>query len=140
MVDIRPFADADEAAVVRLWHDCGLVVPWNDPAKDVERKRACQRELFLVAEVRGRIVGSIMAGYDGHRGSVNYLAVHPDCRTSGLGRRLIERIEATLTAIGCAKINVLVRRTNPAATGFYRALDYAEDDSVVYGKRLIPDD
>jgi len=136
---IRPFADADREAVVALWNACGLVVPWNDPARDIARKLARQRQMFLVAEQDGRIVGSVMAGFDGHRGSANYLAVEPKDRNQGIARRLMSEAERLLTEVGCPKINVMVRRSNPAATGFYDALGYTPDDVVVYGKRLIAD-
>jgi ribosomal protein S18 acetylase RimI-like enzyme len=136
---IRLFADADREAVVRLWNACGLVVPWNDPARDIARKLARQRQMFLVAEQDGRIVGSVMAGFDGHRGSVNYLAVDPNHRKRGIARRLMSEAERLLTEAGCPKLNVMVRRSNPAATGFYDALGYAPDDVLVYGKRLIAD-
>ena len=76
-MDIRPFREADEAQVVALWQACGLTRPWNDPHRDIARKLAVQRELFLVGEEGGRIVASVMAGYEGHRGWVNYLAWTP---------------------------------------------------------------
>jgi ribosomal protein S18 acetylase RimI-like enzyme len=80
-----------------------------------------------------------MAGFDGHRGSLNYLAVDPNCRKQGIARRLMFEAERLLTAAGCPKINVMVRRSNLAAAGFYDALGYQPDDVVVYGKRLIID-
>ena len=136
---IRPFLEADERAVIQLWERCDLVVPWNDPARDVRRKLAVQRELFLVALVGDRIVGSVMAGYDGHRGWVNYLAVDPDVRRRGLGTTLMDAIEAELLAIGCAKINLQVRSSNPDAIAFYEAIGFRRDEVVGLGKRLIPD-
>jgi hypothetical protein len=75
-MDIRPFREADELAVIALWRACGLTRPWNDPRKDIARKLAVQRELFLVGEVGGNVIGSVMGGYDGHRGWVNSLT-HP---------------------------------------------------------------
>ena len=136
---IRPFVGADREAVVRLWTDCGLVVPWNDPARDLARKLSQQREMVLVAEHDGRIVGSVMAGFDGHRGSANYLAVDPNHRKQGIARRLMSEAERLLTEAGCPKINVMVRRSNLTAAGFYDRLGYTPDDVVVYGKRLIAD-
>jgi ribosomal protein S18 acetylase RimI-like enzyme len=95
--------------------------------------------MFLVAEQDGRIVGTVMAGFDGHRGSVNYLAVDPNTRKQGIARRLMSEAERLLAEAGCPKINIMVRRSNPAAAGFYDALGYEPDDVVVYGKRLIAD-
>lgn len=137
--EIRPFHDDDATEVVALWQRCGLTRPWNDPHKDIARKLAVQRELFRVARVDGKIVGTVMAGYDGHRGWVNYLAVDPACRGHGLGRRLMADAEQRLQAMGCPKLNLQVRTTNEAALGFYAALGYLRDESVSLGKRLIPD-
>ena len=136
---IRPFRDDDERAVIDLWQRCELVVPWNDPARDIRRKLAVQRELFLVAEEEGRIVGSVMGGYDGHRGWVNYLAVHPSMRRHGLGRALMDAVESALEPYGCAKINLQVRLSNPGAVAFYEAIGFRRDDVIGLGKRLIPD-
>jgi ribosomal protein S18 acetylase RimI-like enzyme len=139
MLQIRPFREADEAQVVSLWQACGLTRPWNDPHKDIARKLQVQRELFLVAEEDGRIVASVMAGYEGHRGWVNYLAVEPAYRRGGLGARLMRRVEQELLARGCPKLSLLVRTSNIEVLAFYRALGYAQDEAVPLGKRLIPD-
>ena len=141
---IRPFESADESKVVALWHACGLVRPWNDPHKDIERKRSFQPGLFLVAtqaDVPGEdlLVGSAMAGYDGHRGSVYYLAVAPGHQRTALGRRLMQDVEERLLALGCPKVNVLVRTSNVQVLGFYDALGYARDETFCLGKRFIPD-
>jgi len=138
-VDIRPFREADEAQVVALWRACGLTRPWNDPHRDIARKLAMQRELFLVGEEGGRIVASVMAGYEGHRGWVNYLAVDPGRRRAGLGAQLMQRVEELLLAQGCPKINLQVRASNAEVLAFYRALGYAQDEVVAMGKRLVPD-
>ena len=126
--------------MVALWQACNLTRPWNDPRKDIARKRAVQRELFLVAELDGRIVGSVMGGYEGHRGWVNYLAVDDVERRSGLGRRLMDEIETRLRALGCPKLNLQVRGDNRAALAFYQKLGFAVDDAVSLGKRLEWDD
>jgi len=136
---IRPFADADEDAVVALWERCGLTRPWNDPRKDIDRKRAVQREWFLVATDGGAIVGSVMAGYEGHRGWINYLAVDPGRRRDGLGRALMDAAEKRLLAAGCPKINLQIRSENGEAIAFYEAIGFREDKVLSFGKRLIPD-
>jgi ribosomal protein S18 acetylase RimI-like enzyme len=138
-MDIRPFEPGDGAAVVALWEACGLTLPWNDPHKDIARKLAVQRELFLVGVVDGAVVASVMAGYEGHRGWVNYLAVSPRFRGSGLGRALMQHVEAALLERGCPKLNLQVRRSNREAIEFYRHLGYVEDEAVSLGKRLIAD-
>ncbi|MBV9192111.1 MAG: GNAT family acetyltransferase [Betaproteobacteria bacterium] len=138
-MEIRPFHAADEAAVIALWERCKLTRPWNDPRKDVSRKLGVQRELFLVGVEDGTIVAAVMAGYDGHRGSVNYLAVDPQHRRRGYGAALMRRVEEILKERGCPKMNLAVRTANAEVIAFYRKLGYAPDDVVPLGKRLIPD-
>jgi ribosomal protein S18 acetylase RimI-like enzyme len=138
-MEIRPFREADEAQVVALWRACGLTRPWNDPHKDIARKLQVQRELFLVAEEGGAIVASVMAGYEGHRGWGNYLAVDAAHRRGGLGARLMRHVEDLLLARGCPQLSPLVRTSNADVLAFYRTLGYAQDDAIPLGKRLIPD-
>ena len=137
---VRPYRPSDEDALVRLWTQCGLVVAWNDPRRDIARKLRVQPELFLVAESGGEIVASVMAGYEGHRGWINYLAVAPERRLGGLGRRMMAEAETRLLDLGCPKINLQVRSTNPAVVEFYEHLGFTRDESVSLGKRLVPDD
>jgi len=124
---------------VSLWSVCGLVRQWNDPYRDIDRKLARDPENLLVVEHDGEVVGSVMVGYEGHRGWVNYLAVHPEHRGRGLGRRLMERAEELLGGLGCAKVNLQVRSSNEEAIGFYRRIGYSVDDSVSMGRRLEVD-
>ena len=133
---IRPFQPNDESAVVALWHRCGLVVSQNDPARDIALKLAWQPGLFLVGVLDDRIVASVMAGYDGHRGWINYLAVDPVTVRQGLGRIMMDEAEAALRALGCPKINLQVRTTNAAVRAFYERIGYAVDDVISLGKRL----
>ena len=139
-LEIRSYAHSDEAAVVQLWTDCGLVVSWNDPRKDIRRKLKVQRELFLVGCSNGKLIATAMAGYDGHRGWVNYLAVHPEFRRTGIGGRMMEEAQNRLQEAGCPKINLQVRSTNAAVIAFYKAIGYKMDDVVSFGKRLEPDE
>lgn len=140
---IRPYAAGDETAVIALWEKCGLTRPWNDPRKDIARKLAVQPELFLVGIAgdprEGELVASVMAGYEGHRGWVNYLAVAPGHRRKGLGRILMQEVEKRLVERGCPKLNMQVRSSNTEAMAFYRRLGYVPDEAVALGKRLIPD-
>jgi ribosomal protein S18 acetylase RimI-like enzyme len=137
---IRPFENADENEVADLWARCGLIRPWNDPHKDIARKCRLQRELFLVGAVDGTIVAAVMAGYDGHRGWINYLAVDPAQRRRGFGRALMNEAERLLRELGCPKINLQVRRENLEAMAFYRRTGFAEDAVASFGKRLERDD
>lgn len=136
---IRTFQPADEAAVVALWAECQLTRPWNDPHKDIARKLAVQPELFLVGTLDHEVMASVMAGYEGHRGWMNYLAVAPRHRGRGFGRALVEHVERLLLERGCPKVGLLVRNTNMEAAEFYRRLGYAQDESISLGKRLIAD-
>jgi ribosomal protein S18 acetylase RimI-like enzyme len=138
-VRIRPFDVADTESVVTLWRSAGLVVPWNDPYRDIERKLAMQPELFLVGESAGVVVATAMVGYDGHRGWVNYLAVDLERRGERLGALLMAEAERLLTELGCPKLNLQVRSTNAGVIAFYRSLGYQIDDVASLGKRLIAD-
>nr|WP_020647701.1 GNAT family acetyltransferase [Solimonas variicoloris] len=138
-MQIRPYRDSDADAVVALWQDCGLTRPWNDPRRDIARKQALQAEGFLVAMLDEAIVGSVMAGYDGHRGWVNYLAVHPAHRHRGIGRTLMAAAETYVASLGAPKLNLQVRDGNLDAVLFYERLGYARDAVLSYGKRLISD-
>ncbi|GLI27632.1 GNAT family acetyltransferase [Agromyces rhizosphaerae] len=138
-MEIRPFRTDDTEAVVALWEASGLTRPWNDPRKDIARKLAVQPELFVVAVDDDRVVGSVMAGYDGHRGWMNYLATAPGSRRLGIGRALVAHVETALQAIGCPKVNLQVRATNREAVAFYERLGYRVDDTIDLGKRLIDD-
>ena len=135
-MEIRPFDTSDEASVVQLWSACGLTVPWNDPHHDIQRKLKIQPEMFLVACSEGRIIATVMAGYDGHRGWINYLAVHPQYRHSGIGRRMMDEAEILLRAAGCPKVNLQVRSKNAAVIEFYKQIGFRADDVVSLGKRL----
>lgn len=139
-MQIRPFRKADEDEIVALWHACGLTRPWNNPRRDIARKMTEQPELFLVGELNARAMASAMIGFDGHRGWVYYLAVHPDHRGQGYGRLLMAHAEGLLIARGCPKINLQVRVDNGAVLDFYDKLGYARDATVSLGKRLIPDE
>lgn len=135
-MDIRTFQLSDSDAVIALWGECGLIVPQNDPRKDIARKLSVEDGLFLVGISGGAVVATIMGGYEGHRGWINYLAVTPQRRRCGLGQAMMQAVEARLHARGCPKINLQVRSSNREVLAFYRALGYAVDDVVGLGKRL----
>lgn len=139
-MQIRSFRASDEAAVIALWRACDLLRPWNDPRRDIRRKLCVQPELFLVGVLGDAIVAAVMAGYDGHRGWMNYLAVDPEHRGQGLGRALVGEVEHLLAQLGCPKVNIQVRADNARAVGFYRRLGYAVDEVVSLGRRLERDD
>ena len=135
-MEVRPFQLKDSDEVIALWKRCNLVVPANDPVKDIQRKLKVDPDLFLVGLHDGKVVASVMGGYDGHRGWLNYVAVCPDHRRKGFGRIIMEEIEKKIREKGGAKINLQVRKSNLDVIAFYNALGFAMDDVVGMGKRL----
>ncbi len=134
--EIRPYQEPDITSVVALWERCGLVVPHNDPHKDIELKVRFQPELFLIAQLDWQLVGTVMAGYEGHRGWLNYLAVDPEHQRKGYGRRLVDAAENRMRELGCPKVNLQIRGTNKQALAFYRAIGYVTEDRIGMGKRV----
>ena len=132
----RAARDGDGPALAALWADCGLTRPWNDPALDFAFALAGPASTVLAIEREGRIVASAMVGHDGHRGAVYYVAADPAMRGQGLGRAIMAAAEDWLKARGVWKLNLMVRRGNEAATGFYAGLGYGEEAVVVMSKRL----
>ena len=143
-ITFRPFEESDSDEVIALWEKAGLLRPWNNPNKDIARKlqemAVNSYSWFWVAEQNGVIIATAMAGYDGHRGSVNYLGVDPDVQQSGVGRLIMQRIEADLIAAGCPKLNLQVRDDNIDVLAFYDRLDYQRDATISLSKRLISDE
>jgi len=136
---IRPYQPSDETAVIALWQRCELTRPWNNPKLDIERKMKVDPELFLVGEIDGEIVASVMGGYEGHRGWINYLAVDPSYQRKGNGREMMAAVEEKIRALGSPKINLLIRTGNTAVIEFYQSIGYKMDEVVSMGKRLVED-
>jgi ribosomal protein S18 acetylase RimI-like enzyme len=136
-MQIRPYQDSDRRAVIALWRRVFPdAPPHNDPARDIKRKLTVQPELFFVALIEEAVVGTAMAGFDGHRGWVYYVAVSGEHRRRGVGSALMKRVEEALAALGCGKLNLQVRASNDAVVAFYRALGYEVEDRISMGKRL----
>jgi len=136
-VRIRPFRESDEEAVEVFWRAIFPGSPsHSDPSSDIRRKLAVQRELFLVAEESGVVIGTAMAGYDGHRGWVYYVSVHPEHRRKGVGAALMTTAENGLRRAGCSKVNLQVRPGNDHAVAFYERLGYTVEERVSMGKLL----
>ena len=136
---VREFEEGDRAGVIELWRSSGLTRSWNDPDLDIDRKVSRDDGGFFIAVRNDSVLASVMAGYDGHRGWVNYLAVDPRCRGNGVGRLMMERAEQHLLNVGCPKINLQIRADNSAAAQFYERLGYSVDDVVSMGKRIVHD-
>ncbi len=135
---IRGARAVDEPAVVALWHACGLVASYNDPAADFRFARAGACSDVLVAEAAGGIVGSVMVGHDGHRGWLYYVAAAPDVRGHGIGRHLVQAAEQWLRQRGVVKAQLLVRETNTKVVAFYQRLGFETAPRTVMGKWLGP--
>jgi ribosomal protein S18 acetylase RimI-like enzyme len=134
---IRPYEETDEAAVVDLWQEVFPGAPaWNDPVNDIRRKLTVQPELFFIAMKDRQLVGTAMAGYDGHRGWVYYVVVSPNHRRLGIGSALMGHAEEALREKGCPKLNLQVRASNHEVVKFYQQLGYEIEERVSMAKRL----
>jgi ribosomal protein S18 acetylase RimI-like enzyme len=140
LMKIFEFTDDQSDKVIALWEKCGLTRSWNNPEKDIARKNNDKNGKFLIGQIDEVLMASIMIGYDGHRGSINYLAVDPDFSGAGYGKILIAEAEQLLLSVGCPKVNFCVRTDNNKVTEFYRQLGYAIEPVHLLGKRLIKDD
>lgn len=138
-ITIGPLHAADDDQAVALWNTVGLVKPWNDPHRDLSRARAVWPDLLLAAADGDEVVGTVMAGYDGHRGWLYYLASAPHRRGEGIGRALVAEAERRLEALGCPKVMLMVRADNEPVLEYYDALDYQRETTRLTGRRLIPD-
>ena len=143
-VRTRDFEAGDTEAVIALWEASGLARPWNDPRADISRCLETETSFLLIAEAEAApgsrtVVGTVMAGYEGHRGWMNYLASDPEFRREGIGRALVAEAEHRFEVAGCPKAMLMVRGGNEAAIGFYEKLGYTTEDVLVLGKRLIED-
>lgn len=139
-LEIRAYHDSDESALIRLWQECDLIRPWNDPQTDIERKCADSPALFFVGCSDAEIIASCMAGYDGHRGWIYYLAVAAAWQRCGIASEMVRHAESSLHDLGCPKIDLMVRNGNEGVIAFYKSIGYADDPVVVLSKRLLEDE
>jgi ribosomal protein S18 acetylase RimI-like enzyme len=123
-------------AVIDLWKECNIIVPQNDPVVDIQKKLDFQPQLFFIALLNNQLIGSVMVGYDGHRGWLNYLAISTRHQRQGYGRELVQKAIEELRKLGCQKLNVQVRKSNIKAIEFYKLVGFKEDNVVNLGKRL----
>jgi len=135
-VAFREIEDGDVEQVVALWETCGLTRPWNDPRLDVADARSTPTSTVLVGLAGDRLVSSALAGYDGHRGWLYYVAVDPLAQGSGLGRATVAAAEDWLRGRGVRKVRLMVRYGNERVLGFYDALGYADSECAVLGRDL----
>jgi ribosomal protein S18 acetylase RimI-like enzyme len=135
-LDIIRYESRYQSTVINLWEKCNLIVPQNDPVGDIQKKLDFQPELFFIALLKGKVIGSVMVGYDGHRGWLNYLAVLPECQKRGYGRQLVDKAITELRKLGCLKVNLRVRASNASVIGFYKHLGFKEENRASLGIRL----
>jgi ribosomal protein S18 acetylase RimI-like enzyme len=136
-MQIRAFQESDEPVVIALWKQVfAYTEPRNDPATVIRQKMAAQPELFFVAVVDGGVVGTVMGGFDGHRGWIYTLAVDPAHRGQKVGTALIRQVEQSLRELGCLKINLQVLPSNAGAVKFYEKLGYHVEERISMGKVL----
>ncbi len=133
---IRKFELKDQDEVIALWRRVGVIRITNDPENDIVRKLEHSPDLFIVAEIDGAIAGSIMIGYEGHRGWIYYLGVTPERQRTRIGSALMEKAEELLRELKCPKINLMVRRSNKGVLDFYKKIGFVEDEVICVGKRL----
>lgn len=139
-MEIRNYHSSDESQVIDLLSKCDLIRPWNNPKQDIERKLEVDPDLFLVGVLDGKVIATVMGGYEGHRGWINYLAVDPSCQKKGYGKTIMKEIEEKLKAKGAPKINIQIRSTNESVIHFYKSIGYKIDDVIGMGKRLVEDE
>jgi len=138
MPNIREYNDAtDRKQVIALWRTVfGYETAHNEPSLAIVKKLEANDHLFFVAEEKEGLVGTAVAGYDGHRGWLYAIAVHPNCRRIGLGSRLVRHAERALVSIGCMKVNLQLLATNEATAAFYKSLGYTIEPRISMGKVL----
>ncbi len=138
VADLGTLIEAEIPAAVALWHAAGLTRPWNDPDADARRALAAPAATIFAARIDGVLVGTAMAGHDGHRGWVYYLAVAAEHRGGGLARQLMAAAEAWCADLGMPRLNLMVRAGNDPVIGLYHRLGYRTSDVVVLQKDLPP--
>lgn len=136
-MNIRRYEAPDRQAVIKLWTLAfGDSDDHNTPSHSLDRKLGFDEKLLFVAADGSDIVGTIMGGYDGHRGWVYSLAVHPNCRRMGIGTQLVRHLETCLAGLGCPKLNLQIRSSNSEVLSFYESLGYLVEDCISMGKRM----
>lgn len=135
---ITPFQNATHRSqVISLWETVfGYEAAHNNPGLVIDKKIAVDDQLFFVAAADTAVVGTIMAGYDGHRGWIYSVAVAPSNRRQGIGSQLLSHAERALISKGCLKINLQIMEGNESVSAFYSALGYSVEKRISLGKRI----
>ena len=138
-LNIRSCRDSDKVSIIELWYKCKLVIHANNPKLDIERKINHSPDLLLVGIRKDQLIATVMPGYEGHRGWINYLAVDPQYQHRDYGTQMMLAAEEKLKSMGCSKINLQVRETNLGVISFYQKMGYQIDAVTSLGKRLKKD-
>lgn len=134
---IRKYEEGDHDAVVALWNDCfSYPAPHNNPESAIRRKTAMNDDLFFIAEIAAVVVGTVMAGWDGHRGWIYSLAVAGEQRKKGIGRNLVLHAVEELNRLDCPKVNIQVMPDNNEVIGFYEKLGFRTEERISMGLKL----
>jgi ribosomal protein S18 acetylase RimI-like enzyme len=136
-LSIIPYSNQYQTAVIDLWRQCNLIIPSNDPVEDIQKKIDFQPALFFIALLFNQVVGSIMVGYEGHRGWINYLAVLPMFQKQGYGKLLIIKAVTELRKLGCVKVNLQIRPDNHQVLGFYQHLGFKQEARINMSLKLL---
>jgi ribosomal protein S18 acetylase RimI-like enzyme len=137
-LSIHDVSEVEVESVVALWAACGLTRPWNDPRDDARLALRGPSSTILAGRLDGELVATVMVGWDGHRGSIYYLAVSPDRQGGGIGKAMVSAAESWLARFNAPKLNLMLRTDNAAASGFYDAIGYGHDAVTVRSRRLRP--
>ncbi|HLK13606.1 MAG TPA: GNAT family acetyltransferase [Fimbriimonadaceae bacterium] len=136
-VEIREMREADAAQVIALWDQVfAYPAPHNRPERAIQDKLAYQPELLFVATEGEKVLGTVMGGYDGHRGWIYSLAVAPEARRRGIGSALVRHVEGVLLAQNCGKVNLQILADNDGVVAFYKKLGYTVEPRISMGKVL----
>ena len=134
---ISQYTDEHFAGVEALWGEAfPNDAPWNKASTAIAEKMRFQPDVMLVALEGLLVVGSVMAGYEGHRGWISRIAVLRTHRHKRIGRALLLEAEKRLAALGCIKINLQVVERNSAVVRFYEEAGYEIEPRVSMSKRL----
>ena len=134
---VRDFRESDREDLITLWQDCDLVRPWNDPNSDIDKALAQTNcEILVFDHSAHGLGGSLIVGYDGHRGWIYYLAVASNIQNAGWGKRLMRAAEERLKSWGCPKSMLMIRAENHEVSAFYSAIGYKSEDRIVMTRWL----
>ena len=136
-ISVRIYQASDKKDVIKLWKlTFPADPPWNTPTDVIRNKLAFQPDWFFVCHCDGKLVGTVLAGYDGVRGWVQKVAADPDYRRRGIASLLMSTAERALRDVGCPKLNLQARAENASAIEFYKNAGYETEDRVSMSKHL----